>query len=170
MNEDRPQAGDGAGKGCPDGGPATRPAIRVPPSAGGQLEPYGARVVVRPASRALEPESFVTVLLEDLAASCVASGASVIGHLKCLLYTPGGVLACNLTSVGSAAQCTARDEDATKVLGPGDSARLDLVVLVYGLAAATIDALLRRALTCLLEPLEVAWSIGGVGEALHEAT
>jgi hypothetical protein len=161
VNEDRPEK-PGAG--------AERRGGDIPPSAAGQLEPYGAQVWVQPTSRGLEPQHFLTVLLEDLAASCVASGASVIGHLKCLLYTPGGVLACNLTSVLSGAQYTARDEDATNVLGPDDSARLDLVVLVYGLPAATIDALLRRALNCLLEPLEVAWSIGGVGEALHEAT
>ena len=169
MNEERPQAGDGADKGCPAAVPATHPATCVPPSAGGQLEPYGARVVVRPVSQPLDPESFLSALLEGVAASCVASGASVIGHLKCLFYTPGGVLACNLTSVRSGARCTARDEDATKVLGPGDSARLDLAVLVYGLPGTTIDALLRRALTSLLEPLEVAWSIGGLGEAPHEA-
>jgi hypothetical protein len=162
VNDGRPEK-PGAGEGCPGGG-------GIPPSAAGQLEPYGARVLLQPASHGLAPQQFLTGLLEDLAASCLASGASVIGHLKCLLYTPSGALACNLTSDGSGARCTARDEGATKVLEPGDCARLDLAVLVYGLPTATIDTLLRGALANLLEPREVAWSINGPGKRPQEAT
>jgi len=137
----------------------------IPPSAAGQLEAYGVRVALQPASRGLEPQQFLTALLEDLAASCLSSGASVIGHLKCLLHTPGGVIACNLTSIRSGARCAAWEEEATKVLEPGAAARLDLAVLVYGLPVATIDTLLRCALANLLGSLEVAWSIAGSGEA-----
>lgn len=161
MSADRPEK--------PGTGAERRGGGDIPPSAASQLEPYGARVWVQPASRGLEPQQFLTGLLEDLAASCLTSGASVIDHLKCLLRTPGGVLACNLTSVPSGARCAAWEEEATKVLEPGAGARLDLAVLVYGLPAATVDALLRRALASLLEPLEVAWSIAGSGEPLHEA-
>ena len=157
MNGDRPEK--------PGAGAERRGERDIPPSAAGRLEPYGARVLLQPTSRGLEPRQFLTGLLEDLAASCLTSGASVIGHLKCLLHMPSGVIACNLTSVRSGARCTAREEEATKVLGPGDSARLDLAVLVYGLPAATVDALLRRALAGLLEPLEVEWSIAGSGKA-----
>ena len=157
MNDDRPEK--------PGAGAERRGGGDIPPSAAGRLEPYGARVLLQPTSRRLEPQQFLTALLEDLAASCLASGALVIGHLKCLLHTPGGVIACNLTSVRSGARCTAREEDATRVLEPGVSARLDLAVLVYGLPAATVDVLLRRALAGLLEPLEVAWSMAGSGEA-----
>ena len=160
MSDDRPEK-PGAGAEHRVGGCGGD----IPPSAAGQLEAYGVRVALQPASRGLEPQQFLTALLEDLAASCLTSGASVIGHLKCLLHTPGGVFACNLTSVRSGAQCSALDDGARKVLEPGAAARLDLAVLVYGLPVATIDTLLRCALANLLGPVEVAWSIAGSGEA-----
>lgn len=152
----------------PGAGGERRGGGDIPPSAAGHLEPYGARVWVQPVLRGLEPQQFLTGLLDDLAASCLASGASVIGHLKCLLHTPTGVIVCNLTSVRSGARCTAREEDATRVLEPGTGASLDLAVLVYGLPAATVDSLLRGALAGLLEPLEVAWSIAGSCDTLHQ--
>jgi hypothetical protein len=142
----------------------------VAPSAVGRLEPYGARVVLQPSARGLEPEQFLTRLLEDLAASCAACGALVIGHLKCLLHTPGGVLACNLTSVRSGVSCTARAGAAARApLEPGGDVRLDLAVLVYGLPTVTIDMLLRRALAVLLEPIGASWSLTGSSDGLHDA-
>ncbi len=142
-------------------------APHSPPSAAGSLEPYGARVTIGAASRPLEPEQFLTTLLEDLAAACLASGASIIGHLKCLLRTSDGVIACNLTSIRSGATCSgpAGAQEPNTPLAPGESGRLDLAVLVYGLQAATIDTLLRQTLETLLEPLEVAWAMAESGEA-----
>ena len=147
-------------------------APHTPPSAAGSLEPYGARVTIGPASRPLEPDRFLTTLLEDLAAACLASGASVIGHLKCLFRTPGGAVACNLTSIRSGATCNSQAgiQEPNAPLAPGESGRLDLAVLVYGLPAATIDILLRQALETLLEPLGATWSVAVTAEMRREAT
>ena len=131
-------------------------------SAAGYLEPYGARIGLQPTTQALDPRPFLIGLLEQLATSCLASGASVIGHLKCLLRTPEGVLGCNLTSVRSGASCAARaGGEVPRALPPGMRATLDLTVLVYGLPANTIDALLHETLAALLDPLAVSWSAGG---------
>jgi hypothetical protein len=85
-------------------------AARIPASAAGHLEPFGVRVELRVGAEALDPGLFVTALLEGLAASCLQSGASVIGHLKCLLRTPDGTLACSLTSPRSGARCQVQPE------------------------------------------------------------
>jgi hypothetical protein len=163
VSEDRPPvsheplaAGDGAACAAAHGA-----AHNSPPSAAGYLDPYSVRITIEPTSRALEPEKFLTALLEDLAAGCLASGASVIGHLKCLLHTPTGVLACNLTSIRSGAACAAPagGAEAAAPLEQGESACLDLAVLVYGLPVDTVDALLRRVLVSLLEPSGVAWCL-----------
>jgi hypothetical protein len=142
-------------------------ACSVPPSAAGHLEPYGVRVMLRPAADELEPQEFLVALLQDLAAACLASGASLIGHLKCLLHVPGHAVACNLTSLREGAKCSVRPDPgaasgapaASIALKLGQDARLDLAVLVYGLPAETIDILVRAALSRLLGPLDVRWSI-----------
>ena len=130
-------------------------------------EPYGIRVMLLPASDEFDPREFLVSFLQDLAAACLASGASVIGHLKCLLHTPGHAFACNLTSLREGANCSVRPVQghvpgampAPVALERGKQARLDLAVLVYGLPAVTIDVLVRAALTRLLGPLDVSWSI-----------
>ena len=94
----------------------------------------------------------------SVAAACVQAGATVIGHLKCVLHLPAGVLACNLTSVRSGARC-AEGAAAPQALQPGEPARLDLVVLVYGLPAAAVAELVRERLSRLLDPLGAAWSV-----------
>jgi hypothetical protein len=157
-------------------------SAHTPPSAGGHLEPYGIRVTLRlPAEEApgaatgpsagesagqsvaqptvwaageTELQECLVVFLEDVAQACVASGASVIGHLKCLLHLPGHVVACNLTSLREGARCTSRPA----ALEPGREARLDLAVLVYGLPATTIDMVVRAALSHTFGPLGVSWS------------
>jgi hypothetical protein len=134
------------------------------PSAAGHLEPFGARLdlCLGAGSRPLEPRQFVTALLEDVAASCLEAGASVIGHLKCVLHTPDGVLVCNLTSARSGARCRESHREGEAPLPPlrtGDTAHLDLAVLVYGLSAASVGTLLRHALSRLLAPFGVSWSI-----------
>jgi hypothetical protein len=139
-------------------------AYSLPPSAAGQLEPYGARIILEPTAGPLDPQLFLTSLLQDLAAACVASGASVIGHLKCLLHLPGGTLACNLTSVRGGAKCSPRSTEGTPALVLGQHVRLDLAVLVYGLPAPTIAGLVHDVLTQLLQPLAVDWSVD-LGEA-----
>jgi hypothetical protein len=133
------------------------PAACTPPSAAGHLEPYGARLELRTGSEPLDTEAFLIRFLEDLAASCVASGASLIGHLKCVLRTKTGALACNLTSVRSGAACSAAGEGAARTLAPGTSGRLDVAVLVYGLPARTPHSLLDDALTGAVRPLGASW-------------
>ena len=139
-------------------------AARTPPSAAGPLEPYGVRVMLRPASGELEPQGFLTGFLQEIAAGCLASGATVVGHLKCLFHAPDCEVACNLTSLREGARCSVRPADGAVpervTLRPGQEARLDLAVLVYGLPAATIDELVRAALPRFLEPLHVRWSAG----------
>jgi len=117
--------------------------------------------MLEPCAAALDPEALVVPLLNELAADCVQAGATVIGHLKCLLHLPAGTLACNLTSVRSGARCAAGA--ARTPLQPGGSARLDLAVLVYGLPAPTMAGLVRGALSRLLDPLAVGWSVDGAG-------
>jgi hypothetical protein len=112
-------------------------------------------VLLRPTATELEVEPFLVTLLEDIAAACAGAGVSVIGHLKCLLRTADGHVTCNLTSVRSGAKCRER---GARVVTPGGEAELDLAVLVYGLPAATIDALVGQALEKLLSPLGVRWS------------
>ncbi len=130
-----------------------------PPSAAGHLEPYGVHVLVRLGPHALDPEAFLITLLQELAAECTGSGASLIAHLKCLLHTSDGAVACNLTSVRSGAACAPTSAGLVRALSPGAEARLDLAVLVYGLPAPTIDSLVRSTLARLLEPLGATWSI-----------
>jgi len=83
-------------------------AHQVPPSAAGQLEPYGVRVTLQPASGELQPQEFLVAFLQDLAAACLVSGRPVIGHLKCLLHAPGHAVACNLASLREGAKCSVR--------------------------------------------------------------
>jgi hypothetical protein len=151
------------------GGPALSSAAgcgaaRTPPSAAGPLEPYGVRVMLRPASGEFEPQGFLTGFLQEIAAGCLASGATVIGHLKSLLPAPACEVACNLTSLREGVRCSVRPGDGgvskRVTLQPGQEARLDLAVLVYGLPAATIDELVRSALPRFLDPLHVRWSAG----------
>ena len=147
----------------------------TPLSAAGPLEPYGVRVMLRPASGEFEPQQFLSTFLQDLAAACVTSGASVIGHLKCLLHMPDHAIACNLTSLREGARCSVRSSPGAApsaapstapsaaltpvALRPGQEARLDLAVLVYGLPAETVDAIVRAALSRLLGSLDVSWSL-----------
>ena len=77
----------------------------APPSAAGHLEPYGARVRLRPGREPLAAAPFLKDLLDGIAAACVAAGATLIGHLKCVLHTEAGVVPCNLTSLRTGAVC-----------------------------------------------------------------
>jgi hypothetical protein len=134
----------------------------VPPSAAGHLEPYACKVTLQPdaAGPALDPAGLLVQLLDGLAAACMEAGATIIGHLKCLLHVPTGTLACNLASVRSGARC-AGGAAAPQSLQPGEPARLDLVVLVYGLPASTIAELVRRSLAQALGPAGQAWVVDG---------
>ena len=83
----------------------------------------------------------------------------MIGHIKCLLRTPDGVLACNLTSLRTGAAVTRQgDTTAAGVLRTGESAELEIAVLVYDLSAGTIAALLEQGLRRSLDPLGCRWS------------
>lgn len=136
----------------------------TPPSAAGFLEPYGARVTLPPEDHDLDAELFLKALLEEIASSCLEDGASVIGHLKCLMYAGDRRLRCNLTSVRSGA--TFRG-DGEAPLPPGSGAELDLAVLVYGLPAVTIDRLVEDALRKLLSPMGISWSKSASQHANH---
>ena len=127
-----------------------------------------------PAAGDFEPQESLVALLQSVAEACVASGGVVIGHLKCLLHLPDIAVACNLTSLREGARCTVRPVSGGEshprsdsvpgatsrpaALGPGQEARLDLAVLVYGLATTTIDALVRAALSQTFGPLGLSWS------------
>jgi len=126
----------------------------VPPSAAGLLEPYGVRTVVHAAPGALDAAPFLKALLESVASRCLAADASVIGHLKCLLRAGGRRVRCNLTSMRTGARC---DDDGLGPLSLQGGADLDLVVLVYGLSATTIDRLATETLNSLLQPLGLTW-------------
>lgn len=150
-----------AGHVPPPGAGAIPPAADgcTPPSAAGHLEPYGARVTLRAEGQPLDLRPFLTTLVEDLAASCVAAGASVIGHIKCLLRTPDGVLTCNLTSVRTGASVRGQAHtNGAAVLRIGESAEMEIAVLVYDLSAEAIDALLEEGLHRLLGPSGASWS------------
>lgn len=124
------------------------------PSAAGHFEPYGARVRLRPRTRPLEAAPFLKDLLEDVASGCLGSGATVIGHLKCVLHTAAGPVPANLTSVRSGAVCRGGGGERVE---PGHVAGLDLAVLVYGLSAEQIDGLVSDSLARLLEPAGANW-------------
>ena len=129
---------------------------------------------VAPAAGDFEPQETLVALLQSVAEACVSSGGGVIGHLKCLLHLPDMAVACNLTSLRQGAQCIVHPASggashlrggsvpgATSrpaALGPGQEARLDLAVLVYGLSTTTIDALVRAALSQTFGPLGLSWS------------
>lgn len=90
-----------------------------------------------------------------VAASCVAVGVTLIGHVKCVLQTEEGPLFSNLTSVRSGAVCRG---DGQRTLAPGKEAKLDLAVLVYGLSAEVVDGFATDALERLLDPDGVYWN------------
>ncbi len=138
-----------------------------PPSAAGHLEPYGIRATLRCGPSAADARLLLATLLEGLAAECVAAGATVIGHLKCLLHLDGGTLACNLTSVRGGASCGAWSEGTPAWLKPGETARLDLAVLVYGLSADVIDGLVRARLSDAVARHGGAWTVDAAGDTGH---
>jgi hypothetical protein len=134
-----------------------------PPSAAGHLEPYGVRVSLLPARAGFDPQPFLLEFLGTLAAGCVDSGATVIGHLKCFLHLPGGGVACNLTSLRSGATCSVQGAVAPVALPIGEAIPLDLAVLVYGLPTDTVGALVCAELSRLLDRDEVSWSLAAGG-------
>jgi hypothetical protein len=142
-----------------------------PPSAAGHLEPYGARVSLRPQARPLEAGSFVKAMLESVASACVTEGATLIGHLKCVLRTDGGPVFGNLTSVsvGAVVRGGDRTEAVPVLVAPGVEAHLDLAVLVYGLSAEAIDGLVGAALEHLLTPLDALWDKDASFSSPHRA-
>ncbi len=132
----------------------------VPPSAAGHLQPYGVRATLCAGTREFDLQPFLVAFLEEVAAGCIVAGATLIGHLKCVVHLSGGVLACNLTSPRAGARCSSRPTAGATTLQPGEDARLELAVLAYGVPAAVIDSLVRSAMTRLLAPVGVAWVTG----------
>lgn len=139
-------------------GHSSAAAGSVPTSAAGRLEAYGAVALLRPTTQPLEAPQFLRALLEGIATSCMEAGATLIGHLKCALHTDEGPIHCNLTSARLGATCRVSDGvggEAVATIRPGQEARLDLVVLVYGLSAVVIDEIVDAVLDELLDPLSV---------------
>lgn len=157
-----------------------------PPSAAGHIEPYGARIWLGPAPAGFAPGAFLKDLLERVAGDCIDEGATIVGHLKCVLVTEAGRIRCNLTSLRSGATCVEESPAVPATTGPAAAApaaaasamtmpaapgpaaagpaiagqggaALDLAVLVYGLPAETVDRLVGDALVTLLGPPGVAW-------------
>jgi hypothetical protein len=120
----------------------------------GDLEPYGAKVRLSP-DRGIDAHRFLVGLLEDVACACEARGASLVGHIKCVLRTDGGRIHCSLTSVGTGARCGG---DPVERLVEGREVELDLAVLVYGLPATDIDEIVEAALGKALAPAGSSWS------------
>lgn len=141
-----------------------------PPSAAGHIEPYGARIVLGALPTGFATGGFLRDLLERVAAGCEQEGATVVGHLKCVLTTESGRIRCNLTSLRSGATCV--EEPVGSAMGPDRAAggaqadaavpagaTLDLAVLVYGLPALVIDRLVGDTLATLLGPAGVDWGM-----------
>ncbi len=106
-------------------------------------------------AKALEPQEFVTALLENVAQSCESAGATIIAHLKGFLRLGDQLVSCNLTSVRRGAVCHG---ERGEPFPSGSEVELDLAVLVFGLPAAEIDALVGDALERLLSPLGATWT------------
>jgi hypothetical protein len=128
----------------------------VPPSAAGFLEPYTVRVVIEPVAPYPEAAQFLCRLLEELAEASEAEGATLIGHIKCLLSMGDHRLSCNLTSRRTGASCGASPSGRLLLDQP---AGLSLAVLVYGLAASSIAELARRVFDRLLLPGGASWRL-----------
>ncbi len=111
-------------------------------------------MVVFVAEKALDPKEFLTALLEDVAKACEREGATIIGHLKGFLRLADQLVNCNLTSTRKGAVC--RGERGVP-FPPGSEVELDLAVLVFGLPAARVDALVGDALERLLSPSGGTW-------------
>ena len=120
----------------------------------GDLEPYGAKVRLSPGGD-LDSHRLLAALLEDVARACEAAGASLVGHIKCVLRTDSGRIHCSLTSFGAAARCGG---DEAVRLREGQEVELHLAVLVYGLPATTIDGIVEAALERTLAPTASLWS------------
>jgi hypothetical protein len=122
--------------------------------AAGHLDAYGDRLVLRPGEEGVEVAPVLASLLENIASACTAAGATLMGHIKCVLHTDSGPVFANLTSPRSRA--AVRGEVAA-VMEPHAETRLDLAVLVYGLGAGAIDALVEEALSVAVGPAGVTW-------------
>lgn len=120
----------------------------------GDLEPYGAEVRLSLGAD-LDTRRLLAALLEDIARSCEAAGASIVGHIKCVLRTHSGRIHCSLTSFRAGARCGG---DGAERLEEGREVELNLAVLVYGLSATTIDGIVEAALGRALAPAGSSWS------------
>jgi hypothetical protein len=99
---------------------------------------YAVRVDVHFAQQVppAEVRSKVEKLMMDIARACMAEGAALIGHIKCVVETPGqGFLATSVTDVGTGAVSRGQLEEGIK--------DMDVVinVLLYGLTRAKVQRL-----------------------------
>jgi hypothetical protein len=123
-------------------------------SPAGDLEPYGAEVRLSLGAD-LDTRRLLEALLEDIARSCEAAGASIVGHIKCVLRTRGKRIHCSVTSFRAGARC---GSDGAERLEEGREVELKLAVLVYGLSATIIDGIVEAALGRALAPTGSFWS------------
>jgi hypothetical protein len=111
-----------------------------------ELEPYAVALTIVAGPAGLEPGTLCGSLLSAVARGCEQAGTSVIGHLKCHARFAEGAVRANLTSLRTGAECAG---DLKGRVAPGESLSLDFAVLVYGLATAIIDGIVRDALATL---------------------
>jgi hypothetical protein len=82
-------------------------------------------------------------MAEDTLMDCMAKGARMIGHVKCLVDAQdAGYLICSVTSIGEQARC----ED--KITSPFMRMQLTMNIMLYGLNEMTIeDTVVKNART-----------------------
>jgi hypothetical protein len=119
-----------------------------------QLEPYTVRLRFR--GQFDDPPALVAGFLEAVARSCDLAGASLIGHLKAHVRTPGGAFHCSLASIRSGAHCAGPVAERPAAT---DSLDLDLAVLVYGLPRDVVAGLVDAAVTRLRDAGLTDWTL-----------
>lgn len=116
--------------------------------------PYAIRLQARPAGVPFaDPSAAVSVLLEEIGTACLTAGASLIGHLKCLIRTDAGErFYADLTDMRSGAHVSGTPIASAHHLD------VDLVVLVYGLKNQDVAAAVDTALIVAGERTGIVWN------------
>ena len=109
------------------------------------LAPFTARIEFRTSPAGIAaPAPVVAGLLNEIAKCCEQAGSSLIGHIKAhaKVESDGLIIAfhCNLTDTRHGARCAG---NTLMTLEPGQRLRVDLAVLVYGLAKENVEQIVR---------------------------
>ncbi len=129
------------------------------------IAPYSVRLrLVPPQGAFAEPQEDVCGLLEELGRRTEAAGASLIGHLKCYVESPGGEsFHGSLTSLRAGARC--RGERAQGAA----SLTVDLTALVYGLSGDEVEAVTLATLRQMQEQGRFEWELNHASTLEPEA-